>query len=218
MKKALTVANVQNQKVKKIAFEGEFLEAFGEPQDKGVWFVWGSSASGKSSFLMQLGKAFAKQYKTLYNLLEEDPSDSDYIDRTKLFNMHDQKNNFHTTSLNPEDLSKYLEGKQTKVVIIDSLPYFTKDWQTYYDLKNKFKDKIFIFSAHAKGKNPKTDIEDRVMFDARMKIYVEGYLATCKGRTIGKNGGFYMIYKEGYERLHGEGSSKTANQQKQATS
>ena len=207
MKKALTVANIQNQKVTKIPFDDNFLSAFGKPQDKGVWFIWGSSGSGKSSFVMQLAKAFAQHYKTLYNLLEEEPSDSDYIERTERFNMHDVQKNFHTATYTPEELDEYLSKKRTKVVIIDSLTYFTKDFDVYMKLKKKYKNRIFIFTAHAKGKNPKFEIEDRVMFDARMKIFVEGYLATCKGRTIGKNGGKFLIYKKGYEDLHGAGSA-----------
>jgi hypothetical protein len=210
MKKVLNIANVQNQLVNKLQLSGAFLDAFGNPQDRGVWFVWGASASGKSSFLMQLAKTFAElDLKVLYNLLEEEPSDSDYIDRTKLFNMQDHKTKFYTASYTPSELKAHLKSSRTKVVFIDSLPYFTKDWQTYMDLKRSFPSMIFVFSAHAKGKNPKTDIEDRVMFDAKMKIYIEGYLATCKGRTIGANGGQFIIYKEGYEKLHGNGAAKT---------
>jgi uridine kinase len=213
MKKVLTIGNVQKQSVTRIDFTGEFLNSLGKPQDKGIWFVWGSSGSGKSSYLMQLASEFAGKYPVLYNLLEEEPSDSDYIERTKLFKMQDHKKNFHTTSYDPDQLFEYLKkSKRTKVVIIDSLPYFTKDWETYMNLKKSFRNHIFIFSAHAKGKNPKTDFEDRVMFDARMKIFIDGYLATCKGRTIGSNGGTFIIYKEGYEKLNGEGSSsKTEN-------
>lgn len=204
MKKILTIANVQSQNVTTVMFKDEFKDAFGEPQDKGVWFVWGASASGKSSFLMQLARAFAANYGVLYNLLEEDPSDSDYIKRTQLFEMQDFKTNFHTASYMPDELETFLTKNRTKkVIIIDSLPYFTKDWQVYMNLKKKFKTHIFIFSAHAKGKNPKTDFEDRVMFDARMKIFCEGYLATCKGRTIGSNGGQFIIYKEGYNKING---------------
>jgi hypothetical protein len=42
------------------------------------------------------------------------------------------------------------------------------------------------------------------MFDAKMKIFVNGYLALCRGRTIGPNGGKFIIWEEGYRRLHGE--------------
>lgn len=210
LKKVITIANIQTQKVTTIPFEGKFKDAFGNPQNKGVWFIWGDSGSGKSSFVMQLAKAFAEHYPVLYNLLEEDPSDKEYIDRTKLFSMQDHKKTFHTSSYSPKELSVYLSRNKskTKVVVIDSLPYFTKDWQDYMGLKKTFPNHIFVYVAHAKGKKPKTDFEDKVMFDARMKIFVESYLASCKGRTIGSNGGNFIIYKEGYEKIHGTNSSE----------
>lgn len=210
LKKVLTVANVQNQKIQRLQWEGKFLDAFGRPQNRGLWFVWGSSGSGKSSLVMQLAKAMAQMYTTLYNLLEEETDDSDYIDRTKLFKMQDVKSTFHTASYRTlEELNFYCERRNSnKVIIIDSITYLTKDWEAWYEFKKKWeKKKILIVVGHAKGKNPKTEFEDKIMFDAKMKIFVSGYLAICKGRTIGSNGGKYIVYKEGYEKLRGANSA-----------
>lgn len=207
LKKVLTVANVQNQTIHRLNFEGEFYQAFNKPQDRGVWFVWGSSGSGKSTFLMMLAKQMAWQYKTLYNLLEEEPSDSDYIERTELCCMNEVQDNFHTASYNVEELNAYLDRKGSpKVVVIDSLIYWTKRFDEYLELKNRYKDKIFIMSGHAQGKDPRSEFEKSVMYDAKMKIFIEGYAAYCKGRTIGPNGGLFIIYPQGYEQLHGANS------------
>lgn len=204
MKKALTIANIQSQKVNRIPFTGQWYEAFGKPQNKGVWFIWGGSGSGKSTFLMMLAKEMAKNEKVLYNLLEEEPSDSDYIERTHLVEMHDVAGNFLTASYTPEELEAYLNKRNSpKVIIIDSLVYFTKEYTTYLALKRKFKNKVFIISGHANGKHPRTKLEEDVMFDARMKIFISGYLASCKGRTIGPNGGNFTIWQEGYDKLIG---------------
>lgn len=204
LKKVLTVANIQAQKIVRVPFEGDFYQAFGEPQNRGVWFIWGGSASGKSTFIMQLAKEFAKTFKVFYNILEEDTDDSDFIDRTLLCNMHEVMDNFLTASYDFNELWEYLEKRGSpKVVIIDSLIYMTKDFDQYYQLKKRFKDKIFIMTGHAKGKNPSTDFQERIMFDAKMKIFVSGFLATCKGRTIGPNGGEYIIWPKGYEKLRG---------------
>lgn len=210
LKKVLTVANIQNQSVTRLDWGGEFLNAFGRPQDRGLWFVWGGSGSGKSSFVMQLAKAMSCMFPTLYNLLEEEPDDSDYIDRTKLFNMQDVKHNFHTANYTTlEELDAYCEKRNSKkVIIIDSIVYLTKDWEAWFAFKKKWeKKKILIVVGHAKGKNPKTEFEDKIMFDAKMKIFITGYLAICKGRTIGKNGGKYIVYQEGYEKLRGAESA-----------
>lgn len=204
LKKVLTVANVQNQKIERIPFEGDWYQAFKRPQNKGVWFIWGSSGGGKSTFLMMLAKEFAKTEKVFYNLLEEETDDSDYIERTELCNMNEVEGNFHTQTYNFKQLKAYLDKKGSpNVVIIDSLPYLKISFEEYMELKKRYRNKIIIFSGHAQGKNPRTTIEESVMYDAKMKIFVSGYAAYCKGRTIGPNGGTFIIWKEGFEKLQG---------------
>ncbi|MDB4157942.1 ATP-dependent serine protease [bacterium] len=207
MKKALTLANIQNQVIKKILFTGIWLDAFGNPQNRGLWFIWGGSGSGKSTFLMMLAKVLAAlDYKVLYNLLEEESDDLDYIERTQLIGMQEVKDHFLTASYDLNDLDTYLSSRNSpQVVVIDSLPYLTKSFDEWMVFKRKWsKKKILIVSGHAKGKNPSTEMQERVMFDAKMKIFVTAYLAICKGRTIGKNGGRFIIWKEGYEKLRGQ--------------
>ena len=204
IKKALTVANLVSQTVNRIPFEGEFYEAYRQPQSKGVWFIWGGSSSGKSSKVMQLAKAFAKFEKVLYNLLEEDVDDSDVIERVELFNMHEVKNNFLMQKYTLEELTLYLGKRNSpKVVIIDSATYFFKNFQEYIAFKQLFKSKIIIITAHAQGQNPRSELEKDIMFDAKQKIFVNRFLSICKGRTIGPNGGTFIVWREGYEKAIG---------------
>ena len=204
LKKVLTVANIQNQSIDRIPFKGDWFQAFKKPQNKGVWFIWGGSGSGKSTFQMMLAKEFAKTEKVFYNLLEEEMDDSDFVERTELCRMNEVADNFNVQRYNYDELYAYLEKRGSpKVVVIDSITYFTKDFSKYMHLKKKFPDKIFIISGHAEGKNPRTKLEEDIMYDAKMKIFVSGYLATCKGRTIGPNGGLFVIWPEGYKKLQG---------------
>lgn len=204
LKKVLTVANVQNQKIQRVPFDGEWYQAFKRPQSRGVWFVWGGSGSGKSTFLMMMAKQYAQTGKVLYNLLEEEPDDSDYIERTQLCNMNEVEKNFYTQSYDYDELNRYLEKRKSpQTAIIDSLPYLTKDFNAYLELKRRFKHKTIICSGHAQGKEPRSEFEKSVMYDAKMKVFVSGYAAYCKGRTIGPNGGVFTIWKEGYEKLQG---------------
>ncbi|AOW08714.1 hypothetical protein [Flavobacterium gilvum] len=209
IKKALTVANVINQKVTLIQFSDhakELYQAFGNPQNKGIWFVWGGSGSGKSSLLLDITKAFCKDLKAIHVEHEEDLDDVDFIDRLKLKNMQDVKDNFLTAQYNHDELCAYLDRRDSaKVVVINSATYFFKDLQQYYDFAKKYKRrKIIIISGMAKGNNPLTYMEEKIMFDANKKIFCSGYLASCKGRTIGPNGGLYVIWKEGYDKIRGE--------------
>lgn len=210
--KALTVANILNQSVTRIEFKDEWYEAFKEPQDRGVWFIWGTSGSGKSTFVLQTCKALALLgLKVFLNLLEEETDDTDFIDRIALIEMTDVKDNFLARTYNYEELITYLSRKNSpKVVVIDSATYFFENFDQYKDLKKRFKDKIIIITGHANGKNPKHALEDAIMYDAKMKIYINGYLALCKGRTIGPNGGRFIIWQSGYDKAHG---NSTQNQQ-----
>lgn len=206
LKKVLTVANIQSTEIKRIDFSGDWYQAFKKPQNRGVWFVYGGSGSGKSTFAMQLAKELSKHDSTLYNLLEEETDDSDFIERTELCKMQDVAETFHAQRYTLEELDIYLSKRNSpRYVIIDSLPYFLNTWQEYIEFKNKWaKKKTLVFIGHADGKNPSTELQKRVMYDAKMKIFVSGYLATCKGRTIGPNGGRFIIWDEGYKTIQGE--------------
>ena len=92
---------------------------------------------------MQIVKEFAKSQKVLYNLLEEEPDDSDYIDRTILCNMNEVADNFHTASYNIEQLDAYLSKRgSAEIIIIDSLPYFMTRFEEYTDFKKKWATKL----------------------------------------------------------------------------
>lgn len=208
--RVLTVANLTNQKTERIPFDGDFYQAFGQPQNRGVWFLYGGSGSGKSTKAMMLSKELAKHYKTFYNLLEEETDDTDFIERTELMKMQDVKKNFHVQQFNIVELDKYLDSHpSTKAVVIDSAPYFFKTWDEYYNFKKKWATKkIIIIVGHAEGKNPRTELQKSIKYDAKMKVFVSGYLAICQGRTIGPNGGNFIIWKEGYDKLRGENAHK----------
>lgn len=208
MKKALTVANVINQKVTLINFSeyaNDLYQAFGNPQNKGIWFVWGGSGSGKSSLILEITKAFCRDLKAIHNEREEDLDDVDFIERLKMKNMQDVKDNFLTAQYDYDELCKYLDKRDSpKVVVINSATYFFKDLQQYFDFAHKYKRrKIIIISGMAKGNNPYSELETKIMYDANKKIFCSAYLASCKGRTIGPNGGTYIIWQEGYEKTRG---------------
>lgn len=209
LKRVLTVANITNQNVVRIPFENEFLEVFGQPQNRGVWFVYGTSGSGKSTFIMQLAKEFAKHYKTLYDPLEEETDDSDFIDRVTLVNMQDVASNFHAQQYDLEELNEYLNKRDSaKVAIIDSATYFFKNWSEYLEFKRRWeKKKIIIIIGHAEGKNPRTELEKSIKYNAKMKVFVSGYLALNQGRTFGTKNTF-ITWDEGYNKLRGQDAHK----------
>ncbi|CAM1341796.1 hypothetical protein [Tenacibaculum aestuarii] len=215
LKRVLTVANILNQNIVRIPFEddSDWYKAYKRPQNRGIWFMWGGSGSGKSTKAMMTAKKLAQYDKTLYATQEEETDDSDFVDRVELLKMQDVKNNFHAQSYTLQELDEYLEKRgSAHTVVMDSAPYYFKTWEEYYLFKKKWATKkLIIIIGHAEGKNPSTELQKRIMYDAKMKIFISGYLATCKGRTIGPNGGRFIIWKEGYEKLHGANSTKKEN-------
>ena len=217
LKKALSVNNVINQKIQRIQLSTSFQEAFGSPQNFGVWFIWGPSGSGKSTFVMQLAKELAYYAPTLHDTLEEETDDAEFIDRMNMLNMQDVKDNHHSVSYGAEEMDEYLTRNKYKhkTIIIDSAHYFFNNFKEYLAFKRKWvtgaadakNRKILVLTGSADGKLPDKELLKEIMRDAKMKIFVSGYAAYCKGRTIGPNGGQYIIYPKGYEELQGIGSS-----------
>lgn len=203
IKKALTLENVLATKYEVYPFSGVWEEFLNQPENRGVWFVWGNSGSGKSSFIMALAKQFSQFEKVMYNALEEYQTKS-YKDRCIRFKMAEVKRNFQTVKYSLEELKVVLKRRNSaQVVIIDSEKYMKWKWDDYLALKEMFPTKTFIIVGHAKGTKASTQLSTDIMYDAYIKIWVEGYTAFSKGREIGSNGGIFTIWEEGAEKYHG---------------
>ena len=50
MNRAMSVTDMLRMKKETYPFEGDWADAFGAPERGGVWFIWGRSGSGKTSF------------------------------------------------------------------------------------------------------------------------------------------------------------------------
>ena len=206
MKRALTVDNILMKKRNYIPWGNpKFQEAFGKPEACGVWFIWANSGNGKSSLVMELIKAMSPVGRVVMNALEEADSDSM---RKKLVEhrMSDLKKKLLFVNESMEELELRLDRKKSaKIVVIDSVQYTHMSYKEYVRFKEKYATtKILIFTSHADGKKPTGRVANSIMYDAYMKVWVEGYRAFCKGREIGENGGIYTIWNEGAERYWGE--------------
>lgn len=179
-----------------LKFSGAWADAFGEPERKGVWFVWGQSGSGKTTFVMQLCKELARFGKVAYDSLEE--GDSLTMRNTLVrCGMTDVKKNF--ILLNCESMTELSERlskrRSADFVIIDSFQYTQMSYKDYIKLKEENREKLLIFISHASGTRPSGRSAVSVMYDAALKIWVEGYRAISKGRFFGRTGQ-YTIWEE----------------------
>lgn len=199
--KGLSPRDILQKKYDILPFEGAWQEALGNPERKGVWIVWGSSGSGKTSFGMQLAKELTKYGKVAYNSLEQGASLSvaKAVERNDM--LHTARGSFILLQEDIATLSERLSRRKSPdFVIIDSLQYTRLNYKSYLAFKEAHPSKLIIFISHAEGVNPRGETAVSVQYDAEMKIYCEGYRATCKGRFNSEEGASYVIWEEGAAR------------------
>ena len=203
MGRALTVKEVLNKKRQTFPFEREWADAFALPERTGVWFIWGRSGNGKTSFVMQLIAELCKYDRVAFDSMEEGDSLSM---RQKLVRAGLSKvgSRFHLLNAEPiSDLRERLARRKSyNIIVIDSFQYTQMSYRDYIQFKEQFKDKLIIFISHAKGSLPRGSAAEGVMYDATLKIWVEGFKAFSKGRFIGPTGEF-TIWDEGAARYWG---------------
>ena len=95
-----------------------------------------------------------------------------------------------------EDLDKRLsKRKSPDTVVIDSYQYTGMSFEDYLAFKSRHPNKLLVIISQAEGTRPKGRTAVSVMFDASLKIWVEGYRAMSKGRFFGAKG-YYTIWPE----------------------
>lgn len=198
------VRELLSMKFDTLPFEGAWYDAFGTPERRGVWMVWGNTGNGKTSFVMQLCKELCRFGRVAYDSLEEGACLT-MQNTLKRFNMLEVNRRFLLLDAEPlEQLSLRLKRqKAPDFVVIDSFQYTRMSYGQYIEFKEAHRNKLIIFISHASGKNPDGRPAKKAAFDAALKIYVEGYRAFSKGRFIGPVGHF-DIWPEEAARYRGE--------------
>ncbi len=196
MARAYSPSQILKMKKKVFAFEGEWLDAFGTPEQEGIWFIWGNSGNGKTSFVMQLCRELAKFGKVAYNSMEEGTSDTVKQNIIR-FDMDDLDGRMLIIDCEPTDklTERLAKRRSPDFVIIDSFQHAQLSYKEYLEFKAANKGKLIIFVSHASGRLPAGRPAVSAMYDATLKIYVEGYRAHSKGRYIG-DVGYFDIWKE----------------------
>lgn len=199
-------------KIPSFPFTGAWEASLGRPAKSGTWLVWGHSGNGKSSFVMQLAKYLCKFEKVIYDSLEESTGLS--VQKSlRRHGMADVARQFVILDREPMAmLSERLKRKKSPgVVIIDSFQYSGLTYAGYKQLKEEHPSKLFIFISHAEGTRPEGRAAKKVEYDADIKIFVEGFKASCKSRFMDRPGVPFVIWEEGAVKYAlGEDSGMTA--------
>ena len=70
-------------------------------------------------------------------------------------------------------------------MIIDSIQYLGLTYRNYLFLKAQFPNKLFVLISHAAGNQPAGRAAASILYDADIKIWVEGGKALTRGRFFG---------------------------------
>lgn len=203
MKKALSMVDLMRKNREVYAFEGALQEAFGQPEQNGVWFIWGRSGNGKTSFVLQLCKELTRYGKVAYDSLEE--GDSLTMQNALMrVGMGDVGRRFILLNESLKELDTRLKRRRSPdIVVVDSFQYAHIDLKQYEEFIDQHKNKLIIFVSQADGLKPWGRTAQSAMYSASLKIWVEGYRAISKGRYFG-NRGYYTIWAERAEEYWGE--------------
>lgn len=196
MSRALTIAQVYEQKRKLHKLHGEFAKLIGEEIElTGSWFIWGGSNSGKTSFSTQLAKMLTEYGKVVYNSLEEKTSYT-FVLALKRAQMEDVADKITILVAEPyaELVERLEKPKSANIVFIDSYQHSKMNFTQYLELINKFPKKLFVFISQAKGREPKTEDAASVKYGSDVKIWIEGCKAFPQSRYGGQTP--YTIWKE----------------------
>jgi len=200
MIRAYSINEVCGMKREAFNFSEAWDDFLGEAEKSGIWFIWGNSGNGKSSLVMQLCKELIEQgLRGVYYSLEEGTA--------KTFQNNLQRNNMLEYNKkmqivdggNMADLDERMLMKRAPdFAIVDSFQYTQLSYKKYIEFKerHKAKKRLIIFTSHADGKQPSGRSAKSVMYDAALKIWVEGHVAFSKGRFIG-DVGKYIIWDKG---------------------
>lgn len=204
LKRGMTVMNALTKHRTVFPFEGVWRDAFDQPETTGVWFVWGKSGNGKTSFALKLCKLLSQWRRVAYDSMEEGDSLT-FAKALQREGLADCKNQFLLLPCESmDDLDYRLSQKKSPdVVVIDSFQYTRMNHKEALDFCDRHRDKLIIFISQAEGSKPLGRSAQSLLFDAHQKIRVEGYRAFSLGRYKG-NKEYYEIWSERAKLYWGE--------------
>ena len=202
MKRAYSPKEIAAKKWVTLPWGEKWSKPFGEPADNASWFISGASASGKSSFVMQLAKELCKYGPVLYLSYEEGVNQS-FQRRMDYLGMAEVQGRFRVVTDDSYDelVERLRKPKSPKFVIVDSFQVAVDDagfsYEKAVELMKRFPKKCFIYISQEDKSQPTGKPARRLRYICDMKVRVMGYKAYCQGRAIGEAGTYYVVWKEG---------------------
>lgn len=186
MKRALSVANVQDARFNTLEFDGDWKEAIGDPELTGTWIIYGPPKNGKTSFEMMLCKYLTKFGRCAIDSVEEGLS-------LTIKQAYQRVNMAEVGSkvllLDKEAVEELVERldrhKSPDIIFVDSVQFLDLKFSEYKMLKSRYPNKLFIYVSHVDGKTPDGQVAKRIWRDANAVFRVEGFKAFVTSRYGG---------------------------------
>ena len=191
-------------KHKTIKMGGVWGDCVGEIDRTGVVFFWGNSGNGKTSAAVSFCIELCRQgLKGLYMSKEEGISLSMQETLVRLNAAQcGSKLQFDNGMDWDEFERKWSKPRSWDFALLDSIQYCQMNYRQYLAFKERHKNKLIIIISHCDGRVPAGRSAKSIMYDAGLKIWVEGYRAFSKGRFIGPKGSC-TIWEEGAQKYWG---------------
>ena len=201
MKRAYSPKEIARKTYKTLPWGGRWEEAFGLPEESSVWFVYGASAQGKSSFVMQLAYELTHYGQVLYLSYEEGVNQS-FQERMLRFDLDKKQVWFRVvTNDTLEDLTERLKKRHSaKFIIVDSFQMAYWSYPETEALVKMFPKKCFIFISQVEKGQPTGKPARRLLYLADVKVRVQGFRAYCQGRFNPDAGNSFVVWEEGVLR------------------
>lgn len=199
MKRALTPRDIAAKKWKTLPWGEKWSAPFGELTENASWFIYGKSASGKSSSVMQLAKELCNYGTVLYLSYEEGVNQS-FQRRMGYLKMNEVQGRFRVVCAESyeEVIARLKRPKSPKFVIVDSVQRAEWEYKQIEDLVERiFPRKCFVFVSMEHKGAPMGKPAIRTQYLADVKVHVMGYKAYCQGRAIGEAGTYYTVWEDG---------------------
>lgn len=155
MKRAYSPKEIAKKTYKTLPWGGRWEEAFGLPEERATWFISGASASGKSSFVMQLAYELTHYGQVLYLSYEEGLNQS-FQERMLRFDLDKRQGWFRVVPNDTlDDLTARLKKRHSaKFIIVDSFQMSHWDYPEVENLvQNVFPKNASSSSARKKKDN-----------------------------------------------------------------
>lgn len=180
------MVHAQQKTYKLLPLSGEWAKTLGDLPRGFQGIIWGRPGNGKTEFCVKMAKYLAEFGDVLWLSYEQGHG----YDLQKALNRNnmqevsgkvfisDPNGDFEEGQTYLTDLDNYLSKRGSATfVFIDSLDYTKFTERDYKFLKEKYKNKGFVWIAHGKGRGLKSEIGDKILFDSGFGICVSKFIA-----------------------------------------